>query len=273
MSEVLPTLIFASRMRRGFMQAELRLANQIKAIERRVEGGADQSCHEIPIIHVSTLPIDAADQGRYVTQAPIVGGVDEERPTKVRMDSRGSVSGLLTFELDSHRLGLHKSRLVWEREIAKLATALPVYPWAQTVRGLGPLSLGLIVAELGDPGQYATPAKVWKRMGLAVIDGKSQRRVAGGGGIEQGYSPRRRSLMYIVGENLLRQNGAGEYRTLYNERKATETGDSPLHIHRRAMRYMTKRLLLDLWREWRANNRMLPISATPSLPPDIEIAS
>lgn len=148
-------------------------------------------------------------------------------------------------------------RLATERQIVKLAKQLPVWAWVESVPGCGALGLGLIVCETGDLAQYANPAKVWKRLGLAVFDGRAQRRVTDAAEAErQGYNPKRRSLMHNVGESLLKQNGkSGYYRTLYDERKAYETAQHPdlplIHRHKRALRYMEKRFLLHLWQAWR----------------------
>ena len=58
------------------------------------------------------------------------------------------------------------------------AKALPVASFVEETRGFGYLGLAQIVAEAGDLSNYANPAKLWKRFGLAVIDGRAQRRVA-----------------------------------------------------------------------------------------------
>lgn len=163
-----------------------------------------------------------------------------------------------------------------ERQIVKLAKDLPVWPWVEAVRGVGALGLGLIVGEAEDLSRYANPGKLWKRLGMAVMDdGKAQRRIATTeGGLAAGYSPRRRSLMHVIGESLIKQNGAtGYYKVLYNERKAYELARAPemalIHAHRRAMRYMEKRFLLHLWQAWKRSaiarqqsNGGVPVAST-----------
>lgn len=156
-----------------------------------------------------------------------------------------------------------KPKLAYEKRIAKLAKQLPVWAWAEKVRGFGANNLGQLIGQTGTLDDYANPAKVWKRMGLAVgEDGKAQRRVAGPGGILQGFSPQRRALMHVIGDCLIKGNktpdgGDGEYRSLYVERKTYEQARNPdlalIVHHKRAMRYMEKRLLLHLWRAWRVN--------------------
>ena len=171
----------------------------------------------------------------------------------------------------------------YEKVIADLAKQLPLWPWAEKIRGVGPKGLGLMIGEIGNPGDYANPAKIWKRMGLAVMpDGRAQRRVTGFMGELQGFSPVRRALMYVIGDALIKRNknpdgSDGEYRLVYLARKEYESartapivvtvtkygkshqGDiTRLVCHKRASRYMQKRVLRDLWRAWRACCPMAP---------------
>jgi hypothetical protein len=148
---------------------------------------------------------------------------------------------------------IHAIRASVEKEMISLAKQLRAASFVERTRGFGYLGLAQIAAEAGDLTNYANPARLWKRFGLAVIDGRAQRRVKGGGAIEQGFSPKRRAVMFVIGDALVKQGG--EYRALYLERKRIETEKNPglpkiLH-HRRAQRYMEKRLLRELWRDWR----------------------
>ena len=144
-----------------------------------------------------------------------------------------------------------------EKALIDAAKRLPVYStfW-QPVHGLGALGLGLIIGEAGDVGSYGNPAKLWKRFGLAVIGGKAQRKCTDKvAAAEHGYSPRRRAVMFVVGDSLIKKQNA--YRGLYLARKAVEQQKVPdgskMLWHRRAKRYMEKRLLRDLWRAWRGH--------------------
>jgi hypothetical protein len=143
-----------------------------------------------------------------------------------------------------------------EKEMISLAKEMPVAPFVERTRGFGYLGLAQIVAEAGDLSNYTNPGKLWKRFGLAVFDGKAQRRSTNKEmAITMGFSPRRRSLMFVIGDSLIKATG-GEYRVLYLERKAYEVEQHPearpMQHHRRAQRYMEKRLLRELWKEWRA---------------------
>lgn len=152
---------------------------------------------------------------------------------------------------------VEKDRL---KRMEKLAEQLPVWSaFGDAVRGFGPGSLAVIVGEAGDLALYASDAKLWKRMGLAVIDGVRQGGLRSNASKEDwimhGYSPVRRSRMWNIGDAMIKGNRDGVYRAAYLRRKAYEHAREPemskLHAHRRAQRYMEKRLLRDLWRAWR----------------------
>jgi hypothetical protein len=170
------------------------------------------------------------------------------------------------------------------KEMERLAELLPVWKsFGEGVRGFGRGSLAVIVAEAGDLANYSDKSKLWKRMGLAVMDGMRQGHVAKGlsrddraaAYMEHGYSPKRRSRVWNIGDALIKGNGDGIYRAAYLKRKEYERARDPemklIHAHRRAQRYMEKRLLRDLWRAW---GRADPIVAEPPkqfvLSPEIE---
>lgn len=153
---------------------------------------------------------------------------------------------------------------VQEKTVAKLARQLPVWRWAESVAGLSDRFLGMIVGECSAPvGEFKSVSAVWKRMGLAVIDGGRQRRVLGDAAIAHGYVARRRSLMWNIGESIIKQQvrkqedgtrySTGYYGAIYLERKAYEAErvDTAAQAHNRAKRYMEKRLLRELYRAWR----------------------
>lgn len=172
----------------------------------------------------------------------------------------------------SARSLLEKERKSTENQMKKMAKQLPAYEWVATVRGFGDLGFAMIVGEAGDLSNYATVSKLWKRLGLAVIDGGRQRRVSGPDALMHGYSPIRRSVVWTIGDSLFR--GGGEYADVCRARKDVERQKAEAeglivapsakipaknkeayrsdgHIHNRAKRYMEKRLIRDLWRAWR----------------------
>lgn len=152
---------------------------------------------------------------------------------------------------------LEVERKKCEKQAGKLAKQLPVWSWVEGVRGVGPLALAQIIGEAGDLGNYPNPAKLWKRMGLAVINGERQRKVSGAAALEHGYSPERRSIMFVIGDSIIKCGGY--YADLYRARKQIEETKllegTKGHHHNRAKRYMEKKLLRDLWAAWKATNK------------------
>ena len=172
--------------------------------------------------------------------------------------------------------------LTWNLEYA--AKKLPVWDfWAKDVLGFGARSLGVVVGEAGDIGSYRDHGRLWKRMGLAVIDGIRQgglsKLASADDWIEHGYNRPRRSRMYVIGDVMIKQVN-GYYRDVYLQRKDYErqkaeaqgltvcpsakipkSGASDYisdgHIHKKAQRYMEKKLLRHLWQKWRRAEKIL----------------
>jgi hypothetical protein len=139
-----------------------------------------------------------------------------------------------------------------EKRCCLYVRKLPIWTdWAKDVRGMGELSLaGLLGEAKWSFGQFKSVSALWKRMGLAVFDGKRQRLVPGEEAILHGYDPERRAFGYVVSTNLMRSQKDGDkYRTIYDVRKAYELGREipKAHAHNRAVRYMLKELLKDAW--------------------------
>lgn len=152
-----------------------------------------------------------------------------------------------------------------ERELEAAVKRLPVWSWVSTVRGLGPLGAGCLIAEAGDLGAYPSKSHLWKRFGLAVIDGSRQRKqTASDAAALHGYSPRRRSQVYVVAESLFRaqwrkQEGqergspAGPYGEAYARRRAATAGRDGwtlAHQHADGLRYMSKKLVSHMRAAW-----------------------
>ena len=152
-----------------------------------------------------------------------------------------------------------------EKLLCELAQGLPALDWWISVNGLGVLGYALLVSESGalsnypDQGRPASTgvSTLWRRFGLHVVNGKACATWKGGGltaeqWSDAGYSPRRRSLIFQITSSLKRQN---PYKALYDSRKLLEAAKAPdgpkMLWHRRAERYVSKRLLRDLWRAWR----------------------
>jgi hypothetical protein len=215
------------RQRKQVMRARLRLSNQVDAQERTITGKAKGG---------------KAAKNKFVV-------------SEVARAAAQAVTPVLAMHLKE----LEKSQKPYDKEIEELAESLPVWSsYASGVRGFGPKLLGLIVGETGDFSNYANPAKIWKRMGVGVMpDGTRQRRVKGEEAIAHGYVAERRSLVFMLGDCLIKGNQDEPYRKLYDERKAFELARLPDDAkgvkgwaHLRASRYMQKRVLVDLWKAW-----------------------
>lgn len=152
-------------------------------------------------------------------------------------------------------------RMEAEKMLIGLAKELPVAEWARTIRGFGVdngVGLGQIVGEAGDLGRFDKKGQLWKRMGLAVINGERQRKVKDKEmAALHGYSPRRRSVMFSLGDSMIRAQGT--YVPVYYREKERQLAIHPElldkkggkgHIHNRARRYMEKMMLRDLWQVW-----------------------
>lgn len=178
------------------------------------------------------------------------------------------------------------------KQMERLAKQLPVWSsWGEGVRGFSARSLAVIVGEAGDLSNYPEKGHLWKRMGVAVIDGIAQGKLAKTASksdwIAHGYSKARRSRMFVIGDGLVKQGD--EYRAVYLARKEYERQRAEAaglivapsakipkarahefisdgHIHRMAQRYMEKRLLRDMWKAWRRATVFVPEEATPGFP-------
>lgn len=162
------------------------------------------------------------------------------------------------------------------KEMERIAKTFPVWSeFGKDIRGFGAASLAVIIAEAGDLSNYADKGKLWKRLGLAVIGDVRQGNPGKGASaddwIAHGYNPSRRSAIWNIGDTMLKaqirkvKDSAGEdtgertalgvYGEAYLARKAYEIARNPemtpMQVHRRAQRYMEKRLLKHLWQAWR----------------------
>lgn len=159
-----------------------------------------------------------------------------------------------TFPLVEAGKSVELHRKAVEKRLLKLAAQLPIAEFILGLRGVGLLSLAGIIGEAGDLSIYPNPAKLWKRMGVGLVDGGRQRRLLDKeAALRHGYSPSRRSHMWNIGSCIIK--AGGPLKDLYVERKEYELTKpetaSKLHAHRKAQRYVEKRLLREMWCEWR----------------------
>lgn len=184
------------------------------------------------------------------------GGTDPAIPDSIAMMVNFSAKSRALY--DAHRDNT-------EKRMRKIVRDLPAYGFVQAVAGFGDLGFATILGETGDLSNYATKERVWKRCGLAVINGERQRRVADVEmAAEHGFNPKRRAEIWAIADSMFKHqwSGAkedreacakGRYGEVYSRRKsATEDrGWTPKHRDNDARRIMMKALLEELWRAWR----------------------
>lgn len=252
-SDVLGNLAMLHRSRLAFVSAKVKIELQIKALQRaaHAKAGCEKKLH-------ATCP------GVYSVITP---EVEVLREVALKPLEKEATSRL-------------KVMLEWAKGLPSTMLA-----FADNIHGFGRPSLAQIIAESGALSQYDNPAKLWSRMGLGLAPDGNTRYL--------GRSPRRRALMAVIGSNFLRLGGP--YREMYDTRKAYEQTkpacNKPLknkqgkiigyckapdadcckagHIHNRALRYVEKQLLKDLWRKWNegaGREANLGLSPTHPLP-------
>lgn len=143
-----------------------------------------------------------------------------------------------------------------DKAIDKKAKDLPECDWWVSHCGLSSKGLGLLTGDAGDIARFDKESQLWKRMGMAVIDGKRQRRVAGNAekAIEHGYNSDNRATMYTIVSSLNMERNKECYadhpwfnlQRDYKARKLSE-GDIPCVAEARTNRRMGKRILRDLF--------------------------
>jgi len=169
----------------------------------------------------------------------------------------------------------------YRKKTEELAKKLPFVDWWCSFAGMSYSSYGQLIAETGDLRNYSNPAKVWKRMGLAVYDGLSDKNRTKG--VNTGYNKRRRTIAFRISDSIVKQKG--HYRDVFVNRKQYETERNDaggnagyvrknrkdlLHtftskpniekieggklpdavLNLRAHRYVVKRVIKDTWIKW-----------------------
>jgi hypothetical protein len=229
---VIAQCVEAWRLRQDMVRAQTKLTLQAKAILRRFCAG------------------DKAESEKLWRS--VRNGMAHPKAEVAAMAIMPFLAARKPFE--DARKGLDKT-------LAKLGAQLPIAHMAADIRGVNFNTLAAIAGECGDLSCYRSPAAVWKRAGLAVIGEERQRKKAGDAALLHGYAPERHAVFWNISAALIKAQGTGEdagpYRQVYDARKAYERPrvDSDGHAHNRAMRYMVKRLLREMWKEWRAVNR------------------
>lgn len=189
----------------------------------------------------------------------------------IKQIAKGEIASDIHALVMTHIVGIDEfNRMVLEieKQMKVQVRQLPVAAWVAEPgqRGFGLLFLAIIIGETGDLANYANPGKLWKRMGCApwTFGDKTRMGATWKSGKEGklpaeewesfGYSPRRRSISYLIGEGIVKQNGEGSYRHRYDETKALcaqgHPDYKPMRCHLHGMLLATKLLLKNLWIQW-----------------------
>lgn len=236
-------LVEPTRQLRAVIDLQIALNNRIGALARQMVG---PSCADLA---------ETKKRAAAMLKAISKGKPSDESPMVVAF-----VSAMVQAQSATMK-ALDEQRKQLEKHVCKIIEDTPIWTeWAEPKRGVGSLTLAKIIGETGDLKTYANPAKVWKRMGLAVCNGTRQGNAGKGATAAdweaRGYSPRRRSLMWNFGDCQIKSRGA--YRDVYDTRKAAHNKTTEpdrfkndMHAHLSAQRYMEKRFLKELWGAWK----------------------
>lgn len=164
----------------------------------------------------------------------------------------------------------------YEAKMKEVVQTIPIWNWAKEIRGLGAINVANIVAEAGDIGAYPNHSALWYKFGLAPPD--SYKRVMESGKVAFVKPLERRAVSWNMGDGLMKGNFAKppkdlsddeakafrdanplEYRRIFIESRDVYAEKFPdwskLHNMRAAHRYMEKKLLRDMYNEWRRIER------------------
>jgi hypothetical protein len=138
---------------------------------------------------------------------------------------------------------------VIEKRILPLMKDIPIGDYIAKTKGLGPMSMATMISHTGGFDQYATIAKLWRRLGLAVSEDGSARGSLIIPGIAD-YRPRR-AAAYVVGSGLMKA-GNPEFRAVYDREKLKALGKdwTKARAHNHAMRVGTKWAIKQMWKAW-----------------------
>lgn len=258
---------------RNYAMAQRKRADQSLGAFLRTELGWSKTLPEAERDRISERAVALIALGEAEAKGK-AADVEEPVYVKWRHIIAASIAGRAPFDIIENSA---------TKEMERLAKFLPVWPWVERTRGFSARGLAVIVGEAGDLSAYPKKGHLWKRLGLAPKDGKAYSTWRKTGGmskddwVDAGYSPRRRSRMFVIGDVLVKVGD--HYRDVYLKRKDYERGKAKAngltvcpsakipkgradefmsdgYVHKRAQRYMEKMLLRDLWSEWRAAPQM-----------------
>lgn len=173
---------------------------------------------------------------------------------------------------------INAARKQVEKQLERIAKELPGYEFVTNTPGLSAFTLYALTAECAGVNyrgflDFDTISRVYKRMSVHCLpDGSRARLLPGVNAVEAGYAPKRRSVLWTIGDSAIKP--AGPYREMYLALKAKEVEKaeekglkvvpsanipkknregymSQAHVHNRAKRLTEKEILRALWRHVR----------------------
>ncbi|MEN6565906.1 MAG: transposase [Veillonellales bacterium] len=194
---------------------------------------------------------------------------------KLLEENHGVITDVFEFELVGYYVDLLNNESRVEKNITNMIKEFPIYTeFLQQVRGCGPLMSAVIIASL-DPYRARHISSFWKYAGLDVVvneDGTTEGRSRKAHHlVEQQYTDKdgkeqtkkgisfnpflKTKLVGVLGSSFIKLRSP--YRDLYDGYKFRLESNpalaemTKLHKHNRAVRYMIKMFLKDLWLKWR----------------------
>jgi len=242
------------------IKAGIRLMNQQKAYIRRLLGWSPELSEK----EMKKLVSDSEKVHKNILK----GGDGDGDKLPEDLQGIAVMAKPFVIALQQAKEPLSRCQKRIEKEMVRLvkeASADHVWEWMLDIKGFGPLSLARIIGNAGALSNYANPGKLWKRFGLAPYKGRAmatwvskvnsrdpEDKLTREEWITAGYSPKRRAVMHVIGDTMIKKSSY--LRDTYDARKAYEKARDPEmsdgYAHMRALRYMQKRLLRDLWRQW-----------------------
>lgn len=116
------------------------------------------------------------------------------------------------LEIVDDLLGIEKKLFGQMKRVVKHH---PAWPWAGSVKGIGPTLSTKVLGLIGDIEKFPTISKLWRFSGYAVIDGKIDRPVKGQKLV---YNRTLKTALYNCGDSFVKSRSP--YRDIYDQAKA-----------------------------------------------------
>jgi len=209
--------------------------------------------------------------------------IDVAQQNRLKARDRSNIAAQYNVPLQVSLGHIQDAKKALDKALHNLLKQHFMFDWVEDIKGFGAVGFAGIIGVLGDLNQFPNPAKVWKYMGMYVVDGRAPKRTKGE---LLEYSPMGRTACHLIAEGLVRQN-KGKYREKYDTRRATilerdrtgesgcpfghkhldkkkqvlacikadDLGEHSAHVDNDAKRVMVKELLKDMLLEWHRRSK------------------